>query len=105
MKAALAEQQAKEAAETERRAQQQQHKQAHRERIDVWKNKNKVCGGGLVCFRAGSVGGDGCGEVGVWGSSAEILLAQQRVQLRHDRFLAVKPSGRDETGWVRHRSV
>lgn len=46
MKAALAEQQAKEAAEAERRAQQQQHKQAHRERIDVWKNKNKVCVGG-----------------------------------------------------------
>lgn len=42
MKAALAEQQAKEAAETERRQQQQAHKQAHKERIETWKNKNKV---------------------------------------------------------------
>lgn len=42
MKAALAEKQAKEVEETNRREQQQQHKQAHRERIDVWKNKNKV---------------------------------------------------------------
>lgn len=45
MKAALAEKQQKEAEETTRREQQQAHKTAHRDRIDVWKNKNKVrCG-------------------------------------------------------------
>jgi hypothetical protein len=42
MKAALAEQQAKEAAEAERRQQQQAHKSAHKERIEAWRNKNKV---------------------------------------------------------------
>lgn len=93
MKAALAEQQAKEAAETERRAQQQQHKQAHRERIDVWKNKNKVCR--VLTLKAESVGGgNGCGEAGVWGSSAEGLFLDTAVcvQLWRDRFSAVRPS-------------
>ena len=42
MKAALAEKQAKEEEEVLRRQQQQSHKQAHRERIEAWRNKNKV---------------------------------------------------------------
>jgi uncharacterized protein YjhX (UPF0386 family) len=54
MKAALAEQQAKEAAESERRQQQQAHKQAHKERIEAWRNKNKV-GACCCCTAAGSM--------------------------------------------------
>jgi hypothetical protein len=62
MKAALMEKQSKEEEEATRRSQQQNFKATHRERIDVWKNKNKVgleagrCVTGLLRGRAVAVG-------------------------------------------------
>lgn len=62
MKAALMEKQSKEEEEASRRTQQQSFKAAHRERIDVWKNKNKVSwageqrGRGSTCVLLTSVG-------------------------------------------------
>jgi len=87
MKAALAEKQAKEVEEATRREQQQQHKQAHRDRIDAWKNKNKVrtrpC---LHMLRRGPTEqrpgvGVGAGQAGVYFCSLLCLWPVRRTQM------------------------